>query len=213
MRAAPFSLMRAPLSRPADATDRDPAAILAGPGSRASAGGQRRRFRLDVALDTTTAATRSPVTLSVVRHMSRKRSTPRIRPMPSGGTPTMPRIIAITGSEPAGTPAVPMPPRMQTNITSTCWPQAEVDAEELREEQHGHALEQRGAVLVRGRAHGQHEARDPARQLELFLGDLQRGRQRGVATTRSRTPSRSLPASRGRRPAATSRRAYFSASE
>ena len=41
--------------------------------------------------DTTTAAARSPVTLSVVRHMSRKRSTPRMRPMPSGGTPTMPQ--------------------------------------------------------------------------------------------------------------------------
>ena len=34
----------------------------------------------------------------------------------------MPRISATTGSEPAGTPAVPMPPRMQTSITVTCWP-------------------------------------------------------------------------------------------
>ena len=32
----------------------------------------------------------------------------------------MPRIIAITGIEPAGTPAVPMPPRMQMNTTITC---------------------------------------------------------------------------------------------
>ena len=43
-------------------------------------------------------------------------------PIPSGGTPTMPRISAITGSEPAGTPAVPMPPRMHISSTTTCWP-------------------------------------------------------------------------------------------
>jgi len=38
-------------------------------------------------------------------------------PMPSGGTPTMPRISATTGSEPAGTPAVPMPPSTQIETT------------------------------------------------------------------------------------------------
>ena len=38
--------------------------------------------------------------------------------------------------------------------------EAELDAVELGEEQHGHALEQRGAVLVRGRAEGEHEAAD-----------------------------------------------------
>jgi 5-methylcytosine-specific restriction endonuclease McrA len=70
--------------------------------------------------DTTTAATRSPVTLSVVRHMSRKRSTPRISPRPSSGTPTIPRIIATTGIEPAGTPAVPMPPNTQIETTMIC---------------------------------------------------------------------------------------------
>ena len=36
-------------------------------------------------LETTTAVARSPVTFSAVRHMSRKRSTPRMMPMPSGG--------------------------------------------------------------------------------------------------------------------------------
>ncbi len=36
---------------------------------------------------TTTAVARSPVTLSAVRHMSRKRSTPRMIAIPSGGTP------------------------------------------------------------------------------------------------------------------------------
>jgi RNA polymerase sigma factor (sigma-70 family) len=65
----------------------------------------------------TTAAARSPLTLRVVRHMSRNRSTPRIIPIPSGGTPTMPRINATTGSEPAGTPAVPMPPSTQIPTT------------------------------------------------------------------------------------------------
>ena len=64
----------------------------------------RRTGSLPLSALITCAATRSPMTLSVVRHMSRKRSTPRIRPMPSGGTPTMPRISAITGSEPPGTP-------------------------------------------------------------------------------------------------------------
>ena len=49
---------------------------------------------------------------------------PRIMPIPSTGTPIMPRIIAITGSEPPGTPAVPMPPRMQTTTTITCCPSA-----------------------------------------------------------------------------------------
>ena len=49
-----------------------------------------------------TAAARSPVTLSVVRHMSRKRSTPSTMPMPSTGTPIMPSIMAITGMQPAG---------------------------------------------------------------------------------------------------------------
>ena len=41
-------------------------------------------------------------------------------PIPSGGTPTMPRMSAITGSDPAGTPAVPMPPSTQIP-TTTSW--------------------------------------------------------------------------------------------
>jgi RNA polymerase sigma factor (sigma-70 family) len=65
----------------------------------------------------TTAAAKSPLTFNVVRHMSRNRSTPKMMPMPSGGTPTMPRISATTGSEPAGTPAVPMPPSTQIETT------------------------------------------------------------------------------------------------
>src|SRR3546814_9259646 len=45
--------------------------------------------------DTTTAAARSPVTFSVVRHMSRKRSTTSNSPMPSGGTPTIDRKSVV----------------------------------------------------------------------------------------------------------------------
>ena len=67
----------------------------------------------------TTAAARSPLTLSVVRHMSRNLSTPRIMPIPSGGTPTMPRMSATTGSDPAGTPAVPIPPSTQMPTTTS----------------------------------------------------------------------------------------------
>jgi len=68
----------------------------------------------------TTAAAKSPLTFSVVRHMSRNRSTPKMIPIPSGGTPTIPSISATTGSEPAGTPAVPMPPRTQIETTIIC---------------------------------------------------------------------------------------------
>jgi RNA polymerase sigma factor (sigma-70 family) len=67
--------------------------------------------------ETTTAAAKSPLTFNVVRHMSRNRSTPKMMPIPSGGTPTMPRISATTGSDPAGTPAVPMPPKTQIPTT------------------------------------------------------------------------------------------------
>jgi hypothetical protein len=56
-------------------------------------------------------------------------------------------------------------------------PEAQVDAVDLGQEQHGHALEQRRAVLVHRRAGGEHEARDRPRQAQLGLGDPQRGRQ------------------------------------
>ena len=92
----------------------------------------------------------------------------------------MPRIIATTGIEPAGTPAVPMPPRMQISTTVDLLGERQVDAVELGQEQHRDALEQRGAVLVGGRADGQDEAADVARQLEVLLGDLERRGQRGV---------------------------------
>ena len=95
-----------------DLADQPEPAVAAGAANASAAGDSPR--------DTTTAAARSPVTLSVVRHMSRKRSTPRMSPIPSGGIPTMPRMSATTGIEPAGTPAVPMPPSTQTSTTSPC---------------------------------------------------------------------------------------------
>src|SRR3546814_3949333 len=55
--------------------------------------------------------------------------------------------------------------------------QRQVDAEELREEDHRHAFEHRGAVLVRGRTDGQHETRDPVGQAELVVRNAQRGRR------------------------------------
>jgi hypothetical protein len=53
--------------------------------------------------------------------------------MPSAGTPISVRIMAITGKEPAGTPAVPTPASMQMSMTSACWPHAQVDAIGLRQ--------------------------------------------------------------------------------
>src|SRR3546814_6914776 len=61
--------------------------------------------------------------------------------------------------------------------------QRQVDAKELREEDHRHAFEHRGAVLVRGRPDGQHEARDAVGQAQLVVRDAQRGRQRSEEHT------------------------------
>src|SRR5688500_11897302 len=56
--------------------------------------------------------------------MSRERSTARINPSPSAGMAKRTRISAITGSEPAGTPAVAMAPRLKISITVRGWPGA-----------------------------------------------------------------------------------------
>ena len=63
----------------------DPAFTQLG-GGRIKGGYQRGLEETDSNRETTTAPTKSPVTLSVVRHMSRNRSTPRINPSPSTGT-------------------------------------------------------------------------------------------------------------------------------
>jgi uncharacterized protein len=71
---------------------------------------------------TSAAITKSPLTLTAVRHMSRNRSTPRIRPIPSAGIPTDWATISTIGSDPPGTPAVPMPATTDITITRICCP-------------------------------------------------------------------------------------------
>ena len=72
--------------------------------------------------------------------------------------------MTTTGIEPAGTPAVPIPPSTQIDDDEDLLAERELDAVELREEEHRHALEERRAVLVRGRAERQHEAAHVARE-------------------------------------------------
>jgi hypothetical protein len=87
-------------------------------------------------------------------HVEKADRLPRIRPMPSTGTPIIAaRISAITGSEPArharrADAAEDADEQHHRGLIA----RASRHAEKLRQEQHGHALEQRGAVLVRGRA-------------------------------------------------------------
>ena len=64
--------------------------------------------------------TKSPDTFNVVLHISRNRSTPRIKPIPSGGTPTCTHKMAIRGKDPPGTPAVPTPAKTDMS-TTTSW--------------------------------------------------------------------------------------------
>src|SRR5690606_4866966 len=66
------------------------------------------------------AAVISPFTLSVVRDMSRIRSTPYMSAMASPGTPMEMRMVTITGNDPPGTPAVPTPAKIQSNTTVIC---------------------------------------------------------------------------------------------
>ena len=82
--------------------------------------------------------------------------------------PTLARISAITGSEPAGNAGGADAAEDAHQHHDQLLPELEVDAEELGEEQHRHAFEHRRAVLVGGGADGQDEARDPARQLQLL---------------------------------------------
>src|SRR2546426_486900 len=68
-----------------------------------------------------TAAVRSPQTFTVVRHISRMRSTPRMIAIPSAGTPTVASTTIKRGSEPPGTPAAPTAV-MTLKIRTTIWP-------------------------------------------------------------------------------------------
>jgi len=64
----------------------------------------------------------SPVTFNVVRHMSRMRSTPRIKAIREGFTPILVSTTIMKGIDPDGAPAVPTPPRIARYATTTCWP-------------------------------------------------------------------------------------------
>jgi len=68
------------------------------------------------------AHTTSPVTFTMVRPMSSRRSTPRTRARPSGGTPTCAITIINRGSEPPGTPAAPIEVSTHRTTTSICSP-------------------------------------------------------------------------------------------
>ena len=56
----------------------------------------------------TVAAVMSPVTLMVVRHISKIRSTPMMRAMPSAGMPRLLRIVASTTRPTPGVAGVPI---------------------------------------------------------------------------------------------------------
>ena len=89
----------------------------------------------------------------------------------------MPRISATTGSEPAGTPAVPIPPRMQTSSTITCCHR--VSSTPKNWARNSTVTPSNIAVpfwlAVAPMVSTKRETR--RRQLQLLLGDAQRGRQ------------------------------------
>ena len=161
----------------------------------------------------TCAATRSPMTFSVVRHMSRKRSTPSTRAIACGSIPTIARISATTGSEPAGHARSADAAEDADEHDHHLLPEGQFDAEELREEDDRHALEHRRAILVGGGADGQHEARDPARKLRASLRRPAARSAGSRSTRRSRRPSGWPPGSRGRRRSGSSCRASSAARE
>src|SRR5687768_7446671 len=68
---------------------------------------------------TNAVAVRSPHTFTVVRDMSRMRSTPRMIAMPSGGTPNIARMPTRSGIDPPGTPAAPTAVSTAMIITTT----------------------------------------------------------------------------------------------
>ena len=93
-----------------------------------------------------------------VRDMSRMRSTPKIRAMPSPGTPTIMSTITSSGMEPAGTPAAPIAVMIDIITNNELGAQGEMHAENLGEEQDGHAFEEGGPVHVHGSAERHDEA-------------------------------------------------------
>ncbi|NBQ52280.1 MAG: TerC family protein [Proteobacteria bacterium] len=59
-------------------------------------------------------------TITTVRHMSSKRSMPKIKPRLSGGIPNCCKRTITRGSNPPGTPAVPTPARTAMPTTVIC---------------------------------------------------------------------------------------------
>src|SRR5699024_11004735 len=77
------------------------------------------RFMLS---STTCAVTTSLPTLTVVRAMSRIRSTPMMMPMPSAGTPKVASSPAIIGNEPPGMPDTATALSTDSSIMMICEP-------------------------------------------------------------------------------------------
>ena len=65
---------------------------------------------------------RVPQTFTVVRHISRIRSTARIIPIPSSGSPTALSTIAIVTRPALGIPAAPIAANVAVKKINTCWP-------------------------------------------------------------------------------------------
>src|SRR2546430_9676799 len=83
----------------------------------------------------------SPVTLRVVRHISRIRSTPSMSAIKDGFTPIVVSTTMMKGIEPDGTPAVPMPPSMARYATRNCFPS--------RSEEHTSELQSQSNLVCR----------------------------------------------------------------
>ena len=121
------------------------------------------RRRASCSRSTTRVVTTSEPTFTIVRVMSRMRSTPRMMPMPSGGMPKATSSPAISGSEPPGMRGDGDGGQHREQQQRDLLREPELDAEDLRDEQHDAALVERRAPHVHRRAERQHEAGDAAR--------------------------------------------------
>ena len=67
-----------------------------------------------------TAPQESEKMFTVVRHMSKMRSVTITKPIPSSGSPTVFRMIAIATSDAIGTPATPIEVSSAVNTITHC---------------------------------------------------------------------------------------------
>ena len=130
----------------------------------------------------------SPVTLSIVRHMSRMRSTPRMIAISAGFMPISGEHDDDERNRPGRDAGGADAAENREIGNAELLPEREIDAGELGEEQDGHAFVEGGAVLIRGRADGQDEAVDLARHAEVLLRKRARRSARWRSTRRSRRP-------------------------